>query len=451
MIQNLQIKNFKSWKDTGDLSLAPLTGFFGTNSSGKTSILQLLLLLKQTVESPDRNRVLNMGDNRSYVDLGTYYDMIRGHDEKNRFEFSLSWKLPNKMNIYSPEEKNKLLFSTYVMNLTTAIEYDKSPVVDSFCYSFADQKFGMKRDVETNNSKYELISENYTAKRFKGRGWPLPAPVKCYGFPDEVSGYYQNLGFLSRMVLSFEALFGRIAYLGPLRDYPKRSYSWSGEGPVDVGIKGEMTVDALLSAHKNNLRISLGRGYKKNTIEERIGYWLKEMGIIHTFELKPIAANRKEYELQVKTSRYSPEVLITDVGFGVSQILPVLVLCYYMPEGSTIILEQPEIHLHPSAQVILADVFVEVVKRKKSQIIIESHSEHLLRRIQRRIAEDHISSGDAALYFCKMGDEYSTMEKLDVDSFGSITNWPDNFFGNDIEDLSAMVDAETKRRSKSDT
>jgi predicted ATPase len=72
MINRLRVQGFKPWKDTGDLRIAPITGLFGTNSSGKTAILQMLLMLKQTVESTDRSRVLYLGDERTYVDLGTF-------------------------------------------------------------------------------------------------------------------------------------------------------------------------------------------------------------------------------------------------------------------------------------------------------------------------------------------------------------------------------------------
>ena len=145
----------------------------------------------------------------------------------------------------------------------------------------------------------------------------------------------------------------------------------------------------------------------------------------------------------------SSEVLITDVGFGVSQILPVLVLCYYAPEGSTIILEQPEIHLHPSVQSGLADVFIDVIQNREIQIILESHSEHLLHRLQRRIAEekDGLTNQDISLYFCDMTPEgNSKLTTLAIDDFGNITNWPENFFGDEMGDLFAMTEAAMKRQ-----
>ena len=124
-----------------------------------------------------------------------------------------------------------------------------------------------------------------------------------------------------------------------------------------------------------------------------------------------------------------------DVGFGVSQVFPLLVQCYYVPDGGIIILEQPEAHLHPKVQADLADVFIDVVNNRNVQIIFESHSEHILHRLMRRIAEaENISEKDIALYFCKMNDGTSAIEKLKVDEYGNISNWPQGFFGDVMSD-----------------
>src|SRR5205823_3074821 len=128
------------------------------------------------------------------------------------------------------------------------------------------------------------------------------------------------------------------------------------------------------------------------------------------------------------------DVLLTDVGFGISQLLPVIVLCYYVPEGSTVILEQPEIHLHPSVEAGLADVFIDAIKVRKIQILLESHSEYLLRRLQRRIAEqfEDFKAEDLALYFCEFRDGESVLLPLEVDLLGNILNWPQDFFGDEV-------------------
>ena len=91
MLTRLRLENFKSWKDTGDIDLKPITGFFGPNSSGKTSLFQSLLLMKQTVDSPDRRVVLNFGDEKTPVNLGDFESIIHGHDTGRTLGFSLGW------------------------------------------------------------------------------------------------------------------------------------------------------------------------------------------------------------------------------------------------------------------------------------------------------------------------------------------------------------------------
>jgi predicted ATPase len=144
------------------------------------------------------------------------------------------------------------------------------------------------------------------------------------------------------------------------------------------------------------------------------------------------------------------EALLTDVGFGVSQVLPVITLLQYVPEGSTIILEQPEIHLHPLAQANLADAIVHAASHRKVQVILESHSEHMLLRLQRRVAEEEISANEIKLYFCDAPDGASTLTPLELDLFGQITNWPKNFMGDAFGETYAAERARLQRMKKSD-
>ena len=130
----------------------------------------------------------------------------------------------------------------------------------------------------------------------------------------------------------------------------------------------------------------------------------------------------------VRVREGSSEVNLTDVGFGLSQLFPVIVECFYVPRNSTIIFEQPEIHLHPSVQAGLADLFIETIQAREEgedrniQLLVESHSEHFLRRLQRRIAEEQLSQDDVAIYFCEPGPQGSSIRELDVDLFGNISN-----------------------------
>lgn len=451
MLTHLCLSNFKSWQHMPNMLLSPISGLFGTNSSGKTSVLQLLLLLKQTVESTDRAQVLEFGHEKSLTNLGSFHDVVFEHKVPGEFDFGLKWRLPETLEVTDPQNPGKKIFATDTMGFSCELREDKQKrlIVANLEYDVGSHRFSLKRKGESG-VQYELSSTggNFRFLRTPGRAWSLPAPVKFYGFPDQVYAYYQNAGFLADLQLAFEALLSRLYYLGPLREFPQRYYGWTGSEPADMGRRGERVVDAILAARMKGPHLSPGRKKRRQTLEERIAYWLKELGLIHSFSVKSIAPENNLYQVCVRKTAKSAEVLITDVGFGVSQILPVLVLCYYVPEGSIVLLEQPEIHLHPSVQAGLADVFLDAVKNRGIQIILESHSEHLLRRIQRRIAEEEIDRKEISLYFCESGQSGSTLLPLHVDMFGTILNWPEGFFGDEFAEIAATSQAMLRRQKR---
>ena len=116
MLTKLEFDNFKSWRRTGEIRLAPITALFGSNSSGKSSILQMLLLLKQTAESPDRNQVLNLGDDRSLVDLGTFQDVLFNHQLSRPLGIRMAWTLPRRLDIADPAQKGGSSFKERTWN-----------------------------------------------------------------------------------------------------------------------------------------------------------------------------------------------------------------------------------------------------------------------------------------------------------------------------------------------
>ncbi|HSN98977.1 MAG TPA: DUF3696 domain-containing protein [Candidatus Nanopelagicales bacterium] len=440
MFTELRLENFKGWEDTGPIRLAPITLFFGSNSSGKTSLLQSILLLRQTAATSDRSRVLNTGDERSLVDLGTPTDLIYGHQTDRTLGISLRWT--PRIVFGEAWDLESLGFRVEVM-LTT----EGQPVIAGFSYDFAENSVGMAR--REGEDTYDLVTAGVSLKRRKGRPWPLPRPIRFYGFPDEAQNYYQDAQWLLDLVLELERQLSGVQYVGPLREYPKRVYLWAGDRPESVGTRGEQAVAALLAARADKRKIPLGEGKGRRypPFEAVIAAQLQRMGVIDSFEVLPIAPNRKDYEVRVRRSPGSPEVLLTDVGFGVSQLLPVIVQSYYAATGSTVIFEQPEIHLHPRVQADLADVIVDAMRRCGVQFIIESHSEHFLRRLQRRIAEaETITSDEVALYRCDEEGGRSTLQELCVDEYGNITNWPKDFFGDEMGDLAAMTKAGIRRR-----
>ena len=429
MLTHIRMKNFKSWRDSGEVKLAPLTGFFGANSSGKSSLLQMLLLLKQTIGSEE---VLFFGDENSLVNLGSCNEVIHRHNRNARLELELGGKLREPCTIdLSLEDRfpDETTVDGFTFNTVLRAGISE-PRLQSFRYASLSSFLEMKwqADGGYREGNQFLNGENLGYAHVK----------TCYGVPwlRGVSRKEWNWRFLRQFSFVFETFFSDLYYLASTR-VERRQTRWEGEHPIDVGKRGHDVISALLSARVKQL----GQN------EKRISAWLQQMKLAHAFSLESQGDDGKDYEIHIRKNTQSPAVTLVDMGYGLSQFLPVLVLCYYVPEGSTLILEQPGIHLHPRVQSQLADLLIEVVTERNLQVIVESHSEHLLVRLQRRIAEGEIEGDKIGLYFCSNDEAkgVSTLEPLEVDRVGNIRNWPENFFGDVMGDMFAITDAQAKQ------
>ena len=463
MLTHLHIKNFKAWKDTGPIALAPLTVIFGANSAGKSSLGHLLLALQQTAQSSDRKRALHLGDKTTLIDLGTFKDCLHGHDLATQLEFELGWQLPKPLEVRDPLVPAARYVGDH-MRLQVALAAGKAeqPEVQAMRFELGRRQglgqtartvldVGLSRD---DKRKFSLASDHYGFKFADGRKWPLEEPEKFYRLSDTSMARFKNAGFMADFALATESMLGSLSYLGPLRRHPERVYQWSGDTPSSVGQEGEATIAAILAAQHDERQLNRGPKKLKQGFSPFIAGWLKQLGIIHDFSVRPVAEGRKEYEVLVRSSPRAPEVKITDVGFGVSQVLPALVQAFYCPPHSTVWMEQPEIHLHPQVQAELADVFISATQARQDgverhvQLIVESHSEHFLNRLQRRVAEGVLSPEDVAVYFCRRAGAATELEPLRLNVLGEIENWPENFFGDEMADIAARTLAAMHRKQQ---
>lgn len=453
MLTHLNLENFKSW-EKADLTFGRITGLFGTNSSGKSSLIQFLLLMKQTKEATDRATALDL--NGAYVGLGTISDVIHRHDASRCLEFTLGIRRPNALEMIDARSAIAAPVATSAdLKLFGRVGVDDmAPISLLLGYNLGDFAMFFLAPKKGAKDKFDLKVDapgmDFEFIRSRGRPWDLQGPLKTYQFPDQARTYFQNAGFLADFETAFEDEMDSLFYLGPLREYPRRDYLWARSTPTGVGARGDLAIDAILAMEARGEKRNVKRKARLMPFAGIIAHWLRAMGLIHDFRVREIAKGSNRWQAKVITREGGTEVLLTDVGFGVSQILPVITLLYYVPEGSTVILEQPEIHLHPLAQAELADVIINVAMHRNVQVILESHSEHLLLRLQRRIAEgDNLSADDVKLYFCNTSFGMSTIEELEIDLLGNIKNWPDKFMGDAFTEAAKAELARLKRRKKS--
>ena len=230
-----------------------------------------------------------------------------------------------------------------------------------------------------------------------------------------------------------------VKYLGPLRDPPKTYYK---EVPAldfsDVGIRGENTA-AVYEANKNanvtyispvtlHDKLEFPLKYKEAPLADAVAEWLSYMGVANSMSSRDRGILGHELTVNMPNSEYQTK--LTHVGVGVSQVLPILVNCLLANNDSTIVLEQPEIHLHPRIQTYLCDFFVSIMLSNK-QCLVETHSEYIVDRLRYWFATIDSSidfSSLAAVYFFEKPELDSKISKLTINKYGVIENWPVDFF-----------------------
>ncbi len=459
MLRKIGLSNFKGWREL-DIDLAPITLLFGVNSSGKTALLQALLLLKQTANSFDPKQHINFGGGpRDYVDFGSYQDLVYGHDTKRPIGLSLSWGLSMPFPIFERRMDDDAASYKPRVYQARSIDYavswrlDKDIFIETLDYvaGLADHAPYSVKVKHYEGDRYIVKSPRFSdakaEKQLTGfENVPeeletVDTPGSCYILPDEIIDKFGEYDPFSVWLFNreFESLMNNLLYLGPLRQYPKRYYQWTGERKSQViEPDGADAMAALISAARDN-----------ESLQDDVTNWLKRLGLVDDFSIKSTDARERFYEVTVKIDDNKSALM--DVGFGVSQVLPVVAMLLSAPPGSIVLLEQPELHLHPNAQSALADLMLHAAEKRGLQLIVESHSEHLLRRLQRRIAEAEQTFArpeNIKMYFCAPSEEGSTICQVEVDKYGQIANWPPNFMGDISGDLHEMLKAALDQRQQ---
>ena len=442
MFTSLHLKNFKSWTDTGPVSLAPVTLVLGTNSSGKSSLIQSLLLLKQTAEAPDRTIHLNLGGDAS-TDLFNFGDFKSIHKQgATDKHFSVSFSFTR-----IGEEKSKEFL--FCKDGCFAANYCQDPagsavIKELFLKSTESSISSSMHDnrnlhvKRANKGTYSVFNDKSTKSLGTSRDY---APERSIAFSrSAVNLLGGGAGDLAEDVsLAIYRELKTLTYLGPLRRQPERDYVWNRAEPGKIGVDGHRAIDALLAS----ATLGSAGGPERNRILDGVSRWLQKMNLADALRVHQLGRSNR-YEVVVDSHGISAN--LRDVGIGISQVLPVLTVAFFAPSGSTVMLEEPEIHLHPLAQSLLAELFTEVSRTRQIQFIVETHSEHLFRRMQTLIARQTVEPRHCAMYFVERDQEGSHLHFLELDDYGRVQNWPDRFFGDVLGETAEQTRLTFERR-----
>lgn len=448
-----QARNFKAFVDTGWIEIKPLTLFFGHNSSGKSALLSVLPMLQQTMDDPNYSTPFVFASETAGVDLGTYDEVSYRHlvSLESPVWFNLEVKL---IEVVADEVAS--LTRNRVERLRKGL--DELRISGSGVRVHVAASYNQKRrhtaitDYRLTDLDDNLILRTYRKTTAETQEWHVESPfISTQGQESRMSwvhflpylrGGSSGLPKASRPLYDvlmgtnsiLESSLERITHIGPLRASPNRAYRLTGESPKDVGQAGQYWLSILFQSPAKDLLTRI------------INYWLQRLGYTLRIEW-----GKQGYVHPMLKDGTGLEVALKDVGFGISQLLPVLIQGLTSPPGTILILEQPEIHLHPRAQADLGDMLLSIAGRG-IRLLIETHSEHLLLRIRRRLAENQLSDKsqpslspeDVAIYFVERQEQGSSVHRVAVDAIGNITDPSrkfQSFFSDDYEEVLKLSQA----------
>lgn len=253
---------------------------------------------------------------------------------------------------------------------------------------------------------------------------------------------------------ALEFMRSHVRYLGPLRDDPRVVYQDSPEsGNGYVGTKGEFSAAVLQKNGNNRLHVPMPEGKlgatRLVTLNHAVNAWAAFLELGRGFATTD--EGRLGLQVQVTQEDVNIPLDLTSVGTGVSQVLPVLVMCLQASSGSLLMIEQPELHLNPRVQQKLADFLIAVASTGR-QLIVETHSEYLISRLRLRVAQDPTDTiqRNVGFLFAERDHGCTHYREVAPNAYGGLENWPENFFDQGADDAQKILRAAvTKRRSRS--
>lgn len=457
----LSINNFKSIGSLANYEMRPLTILSGTNSSGKSSFIQLLLLFKQTLEIDSVEHPLFL-EGKIYP-VRNYLDILKDRNKENklRVEFVFNKSELNKYREF-PELSIYNAFDNYDLYIEIEFNIDgKKIIVNSFTVKIATE---IKIDFikfENNLSSYTIVTNVAVfSEKLYGNEYKIRKINFSSFIPSDYEIEFNDLNIvkevpkLDGIKTLLKDYFAKLNYVGPLRKAPKDEYSSNGKGN-SVGIDGGNVAEVFCELSETIITYykvedkddSVSFIKSEDTFLNAAKYWLCER-----FKLCSDIYSKKEGDSYIiyVVGLSGISSTIKHVGFGISQVLPIIIEGLRIADDETFILEQPEIHLHPKVQSSLTDFLISLIEQGK-KIIIETHSDHLITRLRRRIAEDQTDQLDdrVLLTFVEVGNKDILFNNIQIDDFGVLElPYPDDFVEKADTELKAILKAQMKKRFK---
>ena len=422
-IHGLSIQGFKSIAHESHIEIRPLTILAGANSSGKSSIMQPLLLMKQTLgSSTDPGPLLLDGANVKFTSVDQFTP--RGTSKNLRISITTDFDMAYSSEFAVDDTGDITIKETSIID-TEDRDRDPLRLLSTGEYEGPHLREAMFRFAPELAETLEHVFKSYYFQIVRRR---------CF-LDVAIFGHNKNLLIESLYTRTASDAIGNIIHIPGLRGPRDRLYPKISHDPPFIG-SFENYVGSIIfewAKHKDN-RL------------QKLEQWLAALGMTRAV----IASRIDDTQFDVLIERLpentamesSDLVSIADVGFGVSQVLPMLVACLVGEPDQMVYIEQPELHLHPKAQYVLADILASAAAEKGMRLVVETHSAFFLLRIQTLVAKGAIDPRTVKLHWFSR-DNYgnTSISSADLDRAGAFGDWPEDFGDVELMASAAYLDA----------
>lgn len=436
MIKSFEIKDFKGYEGENHFDLNGITIVSGTNNSGKSSLLQAIYLTTQnkTISCP----ILALNEE---VGLGGFsYILNKTASNYDTIEFSFS------MDDEMIKETQFQYFNTRLV-YKNALAYEKldvfdlgdDPVLDQVVveYELDDDRI-YKLVLQLMDIKSNYI---YEVSGEKDNGYCylngiVPEPILYTDLAFQVKNICSDILDQVRKVLS-GINKSNIHYIKAFRinDFTEKNQS----NHRNIGVSGEFTAEIIELKWNQKMDFIDDQGFNY-TFSSLFDKWVQTL-LGEEYKIRSKVLDKGKFKITVEEVSSGLEFDLSQVGFGISQVLPMLTMILTSKRNDMIIIENPEVHLHPKLQALFVDLCVFTLKQNR-KLIIETHSEHIINRIRLNIKNDNSLLEKVNILFFEKIQGSIKYTDIEITADGKLDYWPKGFFDQSYHDLLGLISNE---------
>lgn len=412
-LRRIAVQNYRCFRDRQELEVAPVTVVLGKNNSGKSALVRAPLVFA-TGFGPGANAPLDL-ERLGAETVDAFTDLVFERSPHGNIGVELDVDGVRSFGLSATLQYVDEIQDAFVSAVTLTVP--GGPVQLAWAPQLSSTDPPHPYTIRFPDGR-----ERQVTVPFRGLA-PAEPPIP------ELRGW------------TGEALsLGPIRYLGPYRDRVQRQHRLPLGVPRELGDRGQRT--SVFLAHDR----ARGSGDLIGTVNSYLS------AIVPEWELDEVPVGPLWSTVLRRRSGDGFQVNFADASVGLAQVLPILVQCALdeqagpRTDAPLQIIEEPEMHLHPAVHADLADLYLRTAQRTQTRFLVETHSETLLLRLRRRIAEGACAPGMVAVYVVEQADGVSTVRRVHIDDLGNLSeDWPEGYFSIDYHEVRALAAAQLRR------